>query len=118
MPDVDRKIVLIEDEPIIAWDMKHKIESVSPHQVVVYESYHDCISPPLEKNPTVFCNLRLIEGWITQEKFDDIVSYADKFVLCTGLSDTSYHFDHTHSDTHVLLKPFTMHQLKKLLDIL
>ncbi len=110
-------IVLFEDEPIIELDLIRKFNRWGYETVLTADQIDENDDLSDLSNCIIICNLRLSNGWVTQETFDILANTGLPKIILTGLSDTSLQgVDWDQRHISFVYKPFTSHQLKTALD--
>lgn len=110
-------IVLFEDEPIIELDLIRKFNRWGYETVLTADQIDENNELSDLSNCIIICNLRLSNGWVSQETFDILANTGLPKVILTGLSDTSLQgVDWNQQHISFVYKPYTSHQLKTALD--
>lgn len=114
----NRTVLLIEDEPIIAWEVERKLQSWGFRNVIVKESMEE--SKELlhsDQCDIVISNLRLIDGWVDYDFAELLKKGNTHLILLTGLRDEELHkVDWRPIQPKFLFKPYTSFQLKQILE--
>jgi DNA-binding NtrC family response regulator len=111
-------VLLIEDEPIIAWEVESKLHQWGFSNVIVKESMTDSKELLLsDQCDIVISNLRLIDGWVDYDFAELLKRGKTHLILLTGLSSKDLHkVDWSPIQPKFLFKPYTSFQLKQILE--
>lgn len=117
---MDKPVLLIEDDPIIAWHLIVELEKINFTVLGVIESIKELEASTIHNynhdNLIIIINLKLSEGWIPFVQLKAILSMYHSLVLLTGLADLELYSNELEGlDFLLLLKPFTIIQLTNIL---
>ena len=109
-------IILLEDEPVIVWDLQLSLWQLGYEVIAVDESYDafDC-NQSRYIDACIICNLKLIGGWMDAYQLMKIKSRCIIFIVSTGYTGSQTAFFSKHFSANLLQKPFSIHQLKAIL---
>ncbi len=114
------KIILLEDDPIIYWDLSVQLTRLNYQLLEEYlplDEYLD--KSPARDEDIIITNLKLDDDWIDKDCIDQLNSLNLKVVILTGLSDQRYHdLAELKVPYTLLFKPYTHLQIKRSLQSL
>ncbi len=112
------RIILVEDDPIISWQMTRHLHKLGYRVLDVFTDYQEAEIEIYQHRPDlVISNLRLADGWVDAMYLKMIVRNTHKLIICTALSNASMYLDILHKlPISILYKPFAMCQLEKFLE--
>lgn len=108
---------MIEDEPVIAWELERKLNLWGFKDAIVRESMEE--SREILVNGScdiVISNLKLIDGWIDHDFVQLLNQGKTHLIILTGLGNENLHeLDWSPIHPSFLFKPYTSFQLKRIL---
>ncbi|MCB0665365.1 MAG: hypothetical protein KDC80_06055 [Saprospiraceae bacterium] len=113
-----RKILLIEDDPVICWFIQSELAKRAIDEIRIYDEFFSAFETLDQFKPDlIITNLRALDGWMDSFDFHLLVRHCRFLLVMTGLSDQRLHpFSLTQFNHGFLQKPFSSLQLKKLLN--
>jgi response regulator RpfG family c-di-GMP phosphodiesterase len=114
MESVACSVVVVEDDPIIGWDLRKQLDALLPGGVQYFDSQEQTSSYLRSHQPDlIITNLRLLDGWIDKAYYTALKSASKRLLILTGLRDERLHPDLEEAGKHSFLyKPFTSLQLR------
>ena len=112
------RIILVEDDPVISWQMTRQLDKLGYRILAVFSDFQEAEIEIYQHRPDlVITNLRLTDGWVDAMYLKMIVRNTHRLIICTALSNASMYLDIMNKlPISILYKPFAMCQLEKLLE--
>ncbi len=106
-------VVVVEDDPIISWNLRKQLEPLIPGGVKYFDTQEQARIYLRSNRPDlIITNLRLLDGWIEKSYYSALKSASQQILILTGLRDERLHPDLASAGEHSFLyKPFTSLQL-------
>ena len=111
-------IMVIEDDPVICWDLKLQFRFIDEAKIVFFEKMADASEFLKANHPDlIITNLRLWDGWVNQNFLQQLEAVSCPLVILTGMRDKRFQPKFSNrGPTSFLYKPFTQLQLKKMVE--
>ena len=118
MESIKCSVVVVEDDPIICWDIRRQLEALLPGAVQYFDSQEQTRTYLRSHHPDlIITNLRLLDGWIEKSYCKALKSTSEMVLILTGLRDERLHpkLDIVEK-LSFLYKPFTSLQLRNCIE--
>ena len=114
MESINCTVVVVEDDPIIRWDLRKQLEALIPGSVQYFDSQEQTMNYLKSHQPDlIITNLHLLDGWIGKSYYTTAKSASEHLLILTGLRDERLHPSLDSPGQHSFLyKPFTPIQLR------
>ena len=115
MAEKNQLIVVAEDDPIIAWQIKLQLDLWSNIEKKYFDDESEAAAYLRNHSPDlIITNLRLIHGWIGIELWQAINSCHCQVLVMTGLRDERLHSNISSLfSPNFLFKPFNALQFRE-----
>ena len=119
MNERKNRIILLEDDPIISWNIITQLESFGIEVNNILESKNGLLDLEVNRNDLIVTNLRLFDGWLDEKFFHYLKTKGTTVLILTGLSSNAVFYKSILGNkTHFLYKPYTTRQLKRKLSMI
>jgi DNA-binding response OmpR family regulator len=114
----DSLVLIIEDDPLLLWHLQHQLIRFGTKTIKVFDLEEHALREIKWKNVDLtITNLKLESGWVDEKFIRELTYYSKSVIVLTGLSDQKlFPFEKLPAEVKLLFKPYTIHQLKSILN--